>query len=76
MSRYPLPLTPLSPLPPPSNVIWVKRQAEGDQAESIELIIEDQAFSQSYDLTPTPPHLPSTSYLSFSVFLCVAGRTY
>jgi hypothetical protein len=65
-----------SPLPPPPNVIWVKRQAEGDQAESIEWTIEDQAFSQPYDLTPNPPPLPSASCLSFSVFLCVAGPAY
>jgi hypothetical protein len=26
--------------------------------------------------SPTPPPLPSASCLSFSVFLCVAGRAY
>ncbi len=43
-----------------------------------ELFIEDQAFSPSYDLAPSPPlpPLPSASCLSFSVFLCVAGRAY
>ncbi len=40
--------------------------------EIIELFIEDQAFSLSYDLAP----LPSDSCLSFSFFLCVAGRAY
>jgi hypothetical protein len=39
----------------------------------IERFIENQAFSPSYDLAPPPP-LPSAKYLSFSVFLCVAGR--
>ncbi len=43
----------------------------------IECFIEDQAFSTSYDLVPTPPlpppPLPSASFLSFSVFLCVAA---
>ncbi len=41
------------------------------------MIIEEQAFSPSYDLVPllVPPP-PSTSCLSFSVFLCVAGRAY
>jgi hypothetical protein len=28
------------------------------QAESIELFIEDQAFSPSYELSPTPPYNP------------------
>jgi hypothetical protein len=39
--------------------------------ESIEWLIEDQAFMLSYDLAPsqTPP-------LSISVFLCVASRAY
>jgi hypothetical protein len=37
--------------------------------------IEDQTFSQFYDLTP-PSSLPSANCLSFSVFLCVAGQGY
>jgi hypothetical protein len=41
-------------------------------SEIIELFIEDQAFSLSYDLAP----LPSASCLSFSFFKCVAGRAY
>ncbi len=32
-----------------------------------------QAFSLSYDLSPPPSLLLSARYLSFSVFLCVAG---
>jgi hypothetical protein len=28
------------------------------QAESIELFIEDQAFSPSHELSPTPPYTP------------------
>jgi hypothetical protein len=37
--------------------------------------IEDQAFSLSDALAPTPPLL-SASCLSFSVFLCAAGRAF
>ncbi len=46
--------------------------------ESIEWFIEDYAFSPSYDSATPPSHplLPSESCLSFSVFLCVAGRAY
>ncbi len=47
--------------------------------ESIELFIEDQAFSPSYDLAPPPslsPSLPSASCPSLIVFLCVAGNAY
>jgi hypothetical protein len=33
--------------------------------------IGDQAFTLSYDLAPPPP-----PFLSFLVFLCVAGRAY
>jgi hypothetical protein len=43
------------------------------------MIIEDEAFSLSYDLAPPPslPHtLPSASCLSFSVFLYIGGRAY
>jgi hypothetical protein len=47
-----------------------KVQAGGLAAESIERYLEDQAFSPSYDLDPTPP----ASCPSSSVFLCVAGR--
>jgi hypothetical protein len=48
------------------------------KAERLEFFMEDQAFSPSYDLAPPPPipPLPSESCLSFSVFLCVAGRAY
>jgi hypothetical protein len=45
-------------------------------AWSTERFIEDQAFSPSYDLAPPLPPPPSASCLSFSVFLCVAGRAY
>ncbi len=40
------------------------------------LIIEHQAFSQSYDMAPPHPLplSPSSSFLSFSVFLCVNFR--
>ncbi len=44
------------------------------QSESIEWVIEDQAFLRSYYLGHTP--LPSSSCLSFSVFLWVAGRVF
>ncbi len=40
---------------------------------------DDQAFLRSYDLAPHPPPfppLPSTTCLSFSVFLCVTARAY
>ncbi len=46
---------------------------------TIEGFIEDDAISPSYDLAPPQPPpspLPSTSCLSFSVFLCVASRCY
>jgi hypothetical protein len=39
--------------------------------ESIEWVIEDQTFSLSFDLAPTPdpsPRLPSAICLCFSVF--------
>ncbi len=47
--------------------------------ESIEWFIEAQAVLQSYDSSPRPPPYPpllwlSASCLSFSVFLCAAGR--
>jgi hypothetical protein len=60
----------ISPPPAPS---------KGLQTEKIEWFIEDQAFSPLYALTPSPllsNDLPSASCLSFSVFLCVAGRAY
>ncbi len=38
------------------------------QAKSVEWFIEDQIFSPSSDLAPPPP-----SFLSFSIFLCVAA---
>ncbi len=41
-------------------------------AESIEWFTEDQAFLRLYDSAP----LPSSSCLSFLIFLCVAGRAY
>jgi hypothetical protein len=44
---------------------------------SIAKCIEDQAFSPSYDLVPSPPPhhtLPSASCHSFSVFLVELGR--
>ncbi len=41
--------------------------------KSMEWFIEGQAFSPSSDLAP-PSLPPSASCLSFSVFLCVAGR--
>jgi hypothetical protein len=37
-------------------------------------MIGDQAFSPSYDLAPPPKK--KSSCLSFSAFLCVAGRAY
>jgi hypothetical protein len=43
----------------------------------IERFIEGQAFLRSYDSAPRSPPLPplpSAACLSFSVFLCVAGR--
>jgi hypothetical protein len=46
--------------------------------ESIELFIEDQAFSPSYNLSPypPPPPIPSASCLSFScVSLCRRRRS-
>jgi hypothetical protein len=47
--------------------------------ESIECFLEDQAVLPPYDLAP--PHPPSlrlllASYLSFSMFQCVAGRAF
>jgi hypothetical protein len=47
--------------------------------ERIEWLVEDQAFSASYALgffPNGPSPLPSACCLSFSVFLCVAGRAY
>jgi hypothetical protein len=49
------------------------------EPESIELFIEDEAFWLSFVLAPPPPlHTPllPANYLSFWVFLCVAGRAY
>jgi hypothetical protein len=40
---------------------------------SIKWFIDDQVFSPSSDLAPSPP-LPSANFLSFSVFPCSAGR--
>ncbi len=44
------------------------------------MICRGSGFSLSYDLAPTPPSpplpLPWAACLSFSVFLCVAGRAY
>jgi hypothetical protein len=34
------------------------------------MIIEEQAFSPSYDLAPPQPPLSSVSCLSFTIFLC------
>jgi hypothetical protein len=46
-----------------------------DPAESIEWFIEALAFLPSYDSTHRP--LPSpVSRLSFSVLLCIAGRSW
>jgi hypothetical protein len=45
-------------------------------SESIERFIEDQAFSPWCDLAPPPPPPLLPSFLSFSVFLCVAGQAY
>ncbi len=45
--------------------------------EIIELLTEDQAFSLLYEMAPHPPHpFPVRKFLSFSVFLCDAGRGY
>jgi hypothetical protein len=51
------------------------------KAESIEcFFVDDQAFLKSYDSSHRPPpspfplQFPSARCLSFSVFLCVAGR--
>jgi hypothetical protein len=46
----------------------------GVHPENIECIIVGQAYSPSYDLL-CPSPLPLSSYLSFSVFLCIAGPT-
>jgi hypothetical protein len=51
-------------------------QYEFFNTEGIECFIQDQAFSLFNDLAPPPPPLPSASCLTFSVFLCVAGRAY
>ncbi len=52
-------------------------QYEFFKPESIfECFIQDQAFSLLNDLAPPPPSLPYASCLTFSVFLCVAGRAY
>ncbi len=43
----------------------------------LEWFTEDQASSPSYDLAPPPPPSPVIKLcLSFSFFLCVAGRVY
>ncbi len=52
----------------PCTSLW----GDGQRPESIEWIIEDQAFWPSCNLAP--PHLPSASRLSFLVFLCVWRR--
>jgi hypothetical protein len=47
--------------------------------DSIERVLEGQAFLLQYDLAPRPPPilpLLPASCLTFSVFLCVAGRAY
>ncbi len=47
------------------------------RTESIEWFVENQAFSPSYDLAPTPAPLSSARVLAIPVFLCVAaGRAY
>ncbi len=57
-------------------------KGERSTLKGIEWFIEDQALWRSYDSAPRPPPcqypppLPSASCLSFSVFLCVAGRAY
>ncbi len=43
---------------------------------SILCTILDQALSPSYDLAPFPSPPPVNKFLSFSAFLCVAGRDY
>jgi hypothetical protein len=52
----------------------------GGRAESINWFIEWPGFLAvvwfSSSPTHSPTHLPSASCLSFSVFLCVAGRPY
>jgi hypothetical protein len=52
---------------------------KGPHTESIKWFIKDRVFSLSYDLAPPPNPAPSPVSklcLSFSVFLCVAGRDY
>jgi hypothetical protein len=44
------------------------------KSESEELFTENQAVSPSYDLAPLPFPLSSQQIVSYSVFLCVAGR--
>ncbi len=50
----------------------------GPKAESIENFREYQAFLRSYNLAPPHPlpPIPSARGLSFSVYLCVAGRAF
>ncbi len=57
---------------------WDIRQKYACSPESIEWFTEDKAFSPSYDSDPLPPllPLPSSSCLSFSVFLCAFGQAY
>jgi hypothetical protein len=45
------------------------------ETKSIELFIEDQAFSLSYDLAPSPPPPTAVSKLSLS-FSVFPGRAY
>jgi hypothetical protein len=71
--QQPIPFFPSCPQPPHEKN---KGKNSVILAENIEWFIEDQAFSLSTDLAPPPPPptIPSVSFLSFSVFLCVAGR--
>jgi hypothetical protein len=65
------------PLPVPSTVLHAQILLYSLVPENIEWCREDQAFLQSYDSAPRPPpSFPAASYLSFSIFLCVAGRSY
>jgi hypothetical protein len=52
---------------------YLRKFSVDPRAESIEWFIEDLAFSLSYTVWL---HLHPASCLSFSVFLCVAGRDY
>jgi hypothetical protein len=44
--------------------------------ESIECFKEDQASLRSYDSAQCPPPPVTASCLSFSLFLCIAGKAY